>query len=79
MRNLRALECSRQESWRIMQKVNLEQFMIDVQKGTGFTFNTFHTIFRYVNDRYFGNTLYQQIKNNEITVEEVVRLMKGSM
>jgi hypothetical protein len=26
------------------KKVDLEQFMLDVQKGTGFTFNTFHTI-----------------------------------
>lgn len=60
-------------------KVNLEQFMTDVHTGTGFTFNTFHTMFRYVNDRYFGRTLYTQIKNGQITVDEVVALMKGAM
>ncbi len=62
-----------------MATVDLEQFMIDARKGTGFTFNTFHTIFRYVNDRYFGNTLYKQIKSGEVSVDEVVRLMKGVM
>ena len=62
-----------------MATVDLEQFMIDAHKGTGFTFNTFHTIFRYVNDRYFSRTLYKQIKNGEISVDEVVRLMKGVM
>jgi hypothetical protein len=53
--------------------------MLDVQKGTGFTFNTFHTMFQYVNERYFGNTLYQQIKNAEITVDEVVFRMKRAI
>ena len=53
--------------------------MIDAHKGTGFTFNTFHTIFRYVNDRYFGRTLYKQIKSGEVSVDEVVRFMKGVM
>jgi hypothetical protein len=61
------------------KKVDLEQFMLDVQKGTGFTFNTFHTMFQYVNERYFGNTLYQQIKNAEITVDEVVFRMKRAI
>ena len=60
-------------------KVNLDQFMTDVHNGTGFTFNTFHTMFRYVNDRYFGRTLYTQIKSGQITVDEVVLLMKGAM
>ena len=60
-------------------KINLEQFMIDAYKGTGFTFNTFHTMFRYVNDRYFGGTLYNEIKNGQITVDEVVSLMKAAM
>jgi len=60
-------------------KVNLDQFMTDVYNGTGFTFNTFHTMFRYVNDRYFGRTLYAQIKSGQITVDEVVSLMKGAM
>jgi hypothetical protein len=60
-------------------KVDLEQFMIDLQKETGFTFNTFHAMFRYVNDRYFGKTLYQQIKNNEITVQEVATRMKAAL
>jgi hypothetical protein len=60
-------------------KVNLEQFMTDVHTGTGFTFNTFHTMFRYVNDRYFGRTLYTQIKSGQITVDEIVLLMKGAM
>ena len=60
-------------------KVNLEQFMIDVQNGTGFTFNTFHRMFHYVNERYFGRTLYAQIKNGEIAVEEVVRIMKAAI
>lgn len=53
--------------------------MTDVHVGTGFTFNTFHTMFRYINDRYFGRTLYAQIKNGQITVDEVVLLMKGAM
>lgn len=60
-------------------KVNLDQFMTDVHTGTGFTFDTFHKMFRYVNDRYFGRTLYTQIKNGQITVDEVVLLMKGAM
>lgn len=60
-------------------KVNLEQFMTDVHTGTGFTFDTFHTMFRYVNDRYFGRILYAQIKSGQITVDEVVALMKGAM
>ena len=60
-------------------KVNLEQFMIDVHTGTGFTFDTFHKMFRYVNERYFGRTLYAQIKNGQITVAEVVSIMKGAM
>ena len=60
-------------------KVNLDQFMTDVHNGTGFTFKTFHTMFRYVNDRHFGRTLYAQIKNGQITVAEVVSVMKGAM
>ena len=60
-------------------KVNLEQFMTDVHTGTGFTFDTFHKMFRYVNERYFGRTLYAQIKSGQITVDEVVALMKGAM
>jgi hypothetical protein len=60
-------------------KVNLEQFMTDVHTGTGFTFDTFHKMFRYVNERYFGRTLYTQIKSGQITVDEVVALMKGAM
>ena len=60
-------------------KVDLDQFMTDVHNGTGFTFNTFHTMFRYVNDRHFGRTLYAQIKNGQITVDEVVSIMKGAM
>jgi len=60
-------------------KVNLDEFMTDVHNGTGFTFNTFHTMFRYVNERYFGRTLYAQIKNGQITVAEVVALMKVAM
>lgn len=53
--------------------------MIDVHTGTGFTFDTFHKIFRYVNERYFGRTLYAQIKNGQITVDEVVSIMKGAI
>jgi hypothetical protein len=60
-------------------KVNLDQFMTDVHTGTGFTFDTFHKMFRYVNERYFGRTLYAQIKNGQITVDEVVSLMKKAM
>ena len=60
-------------------KVNLEKFMIDVHTDTGFTFDTFHKMFRYVNERYFGRTLYAQIKNGQITVAEVVSIMKGAM
>lgn len=65
--------------WCATTKVNLDQFMTDVHNGTGFTFNTFHTMFRYVNDRYFGRTLYTQIKSGQITVDEVVSLMKKAM
>ena len=65
--------------WCAVAKVNLDQFMTDVHAGTGFTFNTFHTMFRYVNDRHFGRTLYTQIKGGQITVDEVVALMKGAM
>ena len=60
-------------------KVNLDQFMTDVHTGTGFTFKTFHTMFRYVNDRHFGRTLYTQIKNGQITVDEVVSIMKAAI
>ncbi len=62
-----------------MHTITLEQFMIDAHKGTGFTFDTFHKMFHYVNERYFGKTLYQQIKNGSISVDEVVQLMKGAM
>jgi hypothetical protein len=62
-----------------MKTVDLEQFMIDAHKSTGFTFNTFHTMFHYVNDHYFGRNLYKQIKNGEITVDEVVSMMKGAI
>jgi hypothetical protein len=60
-------------------RVNLEQFMIDVHTGTGFTFDTFHKIFRYVNERYFGRTLYAQIKSGQITVDEIVSIMKAAI
>ena len=60
-------------------KVNFDQFMTDVHTGTGFTFDTFHKMFRYVNERYFGRTLYAQIKSGQITVDEVVSIMKGAM
>ena len=60
-------------------KVNLEQFMIDVHTGTGFTFDTFHKVFHYVNERHFGRTLYAQIKNDQITVDEVVSIMKAAI
>jgi hypothetical protein len=60
-------------------KVNLDQFMTDVHNGTGFTFDIFHKVFRYVNERYFGRNLYTQIKNGQITVDEVVTIMKGAM
>jgi hypothetical protein len=60
-------------------QVNLEQFMIDVHTGTGFTFDTFHKIFRYVNERHFGRTLYAQIKSGQITVDEIVSIMKAAI
>lgn len=62
-----------------MHTITVEQFMIDAHKGTGFTFDTFHKMFHYVNDRYFGRNLYKQIKNGEITVDEVVSMMKGAI
>jgi hypothetical protein len=62
-----------------MKTVDLEQFAIDAHKGTGFTFNTYHTMFHYVNHRYFGGTLYNQIKNGQITVDELVSVMKAAM
>lgn len=60
-------------------KVNLEQFMTDVRVGTGFTFDTFHKMFRYVNERYFGRTLYAQIKSEQITVNEVVSILNRAI
>jgi hypothetical protein len=60
-------------------KVDLEKFMLELYQASGMTFNTFHTVFRYVNDRNFGRTLYQQIKNGEISVEQVAWQMKAVM
>jgi hypothetical protein len=65
--------------WCAVTKVDLDQFMTDVHNGTGFTFDTFHKIFRYVNERYFSRTLYAQIKNGQITVDQVVSIMKGAI
>lgn len=62
-----------------MAQVNLEKFMRDTQDGTGFTFDTFHRMFHYVNTRMFGNALYAQIKNNQITVQELVSIMKAAI
>lgn len=53
--------------------------MIDTHTGTGFTFDTFHKVFRYVNERYFGRTLYAQIKSGQITVNEIVSIMKAAI
>jgi hypothetical protein len=61
------------------RKVDLEKFMIETHQKSGMTFNTFHTMFRYVNERYFGRTLYQQIKSNQISADEVAALLKGAM
>lgn len=65
--------------WCAVTKVDLDQFMTDVHNGTGFTFDTFHKVFRYVNERYFGRTLYAQIKNGQITVDQVISIMKGAI
>jgi hypothetical protein len=56
-------------------KINLESFMIEAHKLSGMHFNTFHTAFRTVNDRR-GRTLYSEIKNGEITVNDLVILLK---
>jgi hypothetical protein len=55
--------------------VNLENFMIEAHKTSGMHFNTFHAAFRTANDRR-GRTLYQEIKNGEMTVIQLVNLLK---
>lgn len=60
-------------------EVNLEKFMVEVHQLSGMTFNTFHTMFRYVNERNFGKTLYKQIKNGQISAQEVANQMKAAM
>ena len=49
--------------------------MIEAHKLSGMHFDTFHTAFRTVNDRR-GRTLYSEIKNGEITVNDLVTLLK---
>lgn len=60
-------------------KVDLDKFMTEVHQLSGMTFNTFHTMFRYVNERNFGRTLYQQIKEGQITAQEVAAQLKAAM
>jgi len=60
-------------------KVNLEKFMLELHQASGMTFDTFHAVFHYVKDRNFGRTSYQQIKNGEISVEQVAWQMKAVM
>jgi hypothetical protein len=59
----------------VTTKVNLETFMIEAHKASGMHFNTFHAAFRIANDRR-GRTLYQEIKNGEMTVIQLVNLLK---
>ena len=56
-------------------KINLEDFMIEAHKASGMSLHTFHAAFRTANDRR-GRTLYQEIKNGEITVPQLVILLK---
>jgi len=56
-------------------QVNLEDFMIEAHKASGMHFKTFHIAFGTVNQRR-GRTLYQEIKNGEITVPQLVILLK---
>ena len=56
-------------------KINLENFMIEAHQISGMHFNTFHAAFRTVNDRR-GRTLYSEIKNGQITVTQLVSLLK---
>ena len=60
-------------------KADLEKFMIEVHQLSGMTFNTFHTMFHYVNERNFGKTLYKQIKEGQITAQEVAAQMKAAI
>ena len=60
-------------------KINLESFMAETFQLSGMSFDVFHKMFRYVNERHFGRTLYQQIKNNEISALEVADRLKRAM
>ncbi len=53
--------------------------MIETHQMSGMTFNTFHTMFHYVNERNFGKTLYKQIKEGQITAQEVAAQMKAAI
>lgn len=55
--------------------INLEDFMIEAHQKSGMHFKTFHAAFRTANDRR-GRTLYKEIKNGEITVDQLVKLLK---
>ena len=56
-------------------QINLEDFMIEAHKASGMPFKAFHIAFGTVNARR-GRTLYQEIKNGEITVPQLVNLLK---
>lgn len=56
-------------------KINLEDFMTEAHKASGMHFNTFHAAFKTANDRR-GRTLYAEIKNGEMTVTQLVNLLK---
>jgi hypothetical protein len=56
-------------------KISLEDFMIEAHKASGMHFNTFHAAFRTANERR-GRTLYSEIKCGQITVMQLVTLLK---
>ena len=60
-------------------KINLESFMQDVSDATNLHYKTFQTILRHVNTNYFGGTLYTQIKDGQVSVEQLAHIMKGQM
>jgi hypothetical protein len=56
-------------------KINLENFMSEALKTSGMNFNSFHAAFDIVNVRR-GRTLYTEIKNGEITVNQLNVLLQ---
>jgi hypothetical protein len=56
-------------------KINLESFMTEAFQESGMTFDAFHGSFGIANKRR-GNTLYTEIKNGELSVSQLVNLLR---